>query len=469
MDLKLNRNQYRILFLIYLVFLVLFAVFAQKFIFHDTWEYILLAKKFAGYLDSTAFTVHSLLYPFLISFFLKVFPSMLTIKLVNTAWIALIAGLLYVSFSKKTAFLLWIFSPIAWMFTVIASPIVPATFFLLAAYLTFVRWRKTTKRVWFALSGLSLGLCAAFLDLGLILVPFFILSFFYDRKLKETLYYIFFVFLSFCLRLILDASLFSLSIKDKIIPFPFYSILRFFGARFVIQMGFHSMIPPSKLHALLSFHFWGVFLVISPLLFLLYKIKWVKFRNVLIFLSATVLLFVFQGAYYFYFILLAPILLIFLSSVFKNKHVMIHIILSILLTSVMVFPYFSEDKFAVKEAKMIIKDLKEIKDDFGFKAAVFDSYDNLALYYLWEKDLFHLVSSQEYKIITNDKYYSHYTFSTMSKFEVQKLLKFEAGLKPNINENINYDSLPLILKKERKPFEGFVLKKCYKVLCVYEK
>ncbi len=70
--------------------LVLFAVFSSQVIFHDTAEYITIAKNFAGVNNVDLFSGHSLLYPFFIAIFLKILPSLTMVKLVNVLWLFLI-------------------------------------------------------------------------------------------------------------------------------------------------------------------------------------------------------------------------------------------------------------------------------------------------------------------------------------------------------------------------------------------
>lgn len=466
---KILKNKYLILFLIYTAILVFFAVFSYKLIFHDAWEYILLAKKFSGYLNSSSFSVHSLVYPYFISFFTKIFPSILTIRLVNISWIILTGLLLYYSGFKKTSFLIWIFSPIAWIYTIFISPAVPATFFLLLAYLTIKKWRENKKISYFVISALSLGLSVAFYDFALILAVFFIFAFFYDKKFKEVIFYSLFTLLSFSTRLILDASFFSLAVKDKLIPFPFYSLIRFWGATLIIQLGLHPQIPTSKILSF-SFSYLLPFIIISPLLFYLIKTDYKENKNVIIFLIlSSVFIFLSKGGEYFYFLPLAPIAILLLSKTFKKKALITHILVSCIITLIFVTPYFIPDEQEIEKRNIIISDLKDINNEFSFKEVVFDT-DTLAIFYIWDKKLPYIIPSEEVnKILQNDTYYTYYTFEIKPKIDTQKILEFKTGMKVNVKEGINYENLPWIIENGKNVPSDYKLTKCYKLLCVYEK
>lgn len=467
MNSKFNKG-YLLLLLAYIISLVLFVAFSYKLIFHDTWEYISLAKKFAGFYNGSAFSVHSLVYPFFISFFTKIFPSILTMKLVNISWLVSIGLLLYIFDLKKYAFVIWVFSPITWVSSAVISPFLPAAFFFLVAYLSIQKWLENKKNYYFIISALALGLSAAFSDISMILVMFFIIAFFYDKKFKKVIFYSVLVLLSFSVRLILDASLFSLAVNGKLMPFPIYSIIRFLGARLIIQLGLHPAIETSKLD-LLSFGFWSFLIVISPLLFYLYKINYQKHKKAIFFLTLSTGLFLFQGGIYLYFIILAPIAVLLLSETFRRKELVLHIVLSSIIIIIMVYPYFVVDEQEVEKRNLIINDMQMIKKDFSLDVVVF--YTNtLADFYMWDKSLPYFVSPEEYERITKgNTYYSQYTFETRSKIDMQKTLEFKAGLKAEEKEGIDYKSLPWLLEKGEKPPEGYKLTKCYQFLCVYQK
>lgn len=463
------KNLHSFAFFIYAIALTLFATFSYRIMFHDTWEYISVAKKFAGYLNGDMFNVHSLVYPFFLSFFAKILPSMLTLKLVNISWLFLIGILLYYSESKKTAFLIWVFSPITWALGLQISPFLPASFFLLVAFLSIKKWQETKKRLYFVTSALSLGLSAAFYDFALVLVVFFVLVFFYNRSLKETIFYCLVTLASFSTRLLLEATLFSLAIKDKLIPFPIFSLVRFWGATLIIQLGLHPMIPISKF-SFSNPNLLFILFIISPLLFYLYKIDYKKHKQTLVFLLISIIFILLsKGGEYFYYLSLAPIIILLLSEVFKRKELLLHAIISSFIIIIIVYPYFIPDKQEIIKRNLTIEDLKMINKDFSFDAVVLDT-KTLATFYIWDKHTPYIMASGDYnKIVQNDTYYTHYTFEIKSQIDTQKILELQAGLKTHIKEGIDYKSLPWLLEKGEKQPEGYELTKCYTLLCVYQK
>lgn len=468
-SIKFLRNKYLLFFLLYVAMLVFFAIFSYKIMFHDSLEYIFLAQKFAGYSNKDVFIVHSLAYPFFLSFFVKYFPSLLTMKLVSVSWIFLIGLLLYKCGSRKTSFIIWIFSPITWVMSIQIAPILPATFFLLAAYLSIMKWQENNKNRYFIISALSLGLSAVFYDLAIFYVLFFILSFFYDRKLKEVIFYSLFTFLAFSLRLILDASLFSLAVNDKVFLFPFYSLLRFWGAIIIIKLGLHSMIPVSKL-SFSSFYYFYFLFMISPLLFYLFKINYKENKKVIIFLTLSTLLLLLQGSEYIYYLAFAPIIIILLSKVLKRKQLVLHIIISSFIILLVTYPYFIKNKQETERRNLEISDLKRIIQDFSFDAAVFDS-KAYTFFYIWDKNysLYTITAEKYNKILQNDLYITYYTFETKQNIDVERVFELKTGLKLNVKEGIDYKNLPLLLEKEEPAPKGYKLTKCYDLLCVYQK
>jgi hypothetical protein len=75
------------LLIIFGILLILFAIFSSKVSFHDSYEYITFSKNLAGIDNLNPFVAHSMLYPLIISLFIKIFPTFLTIKLINILWV----------------------------------------------------------------------------------------------------------------------------------------------------------------------------------------------------------------------------------------------------------------------------------------------------------------------------------------------------------------------------------------------
>ncbi len=219
-----------VLLLIFAVVLVLFAVFSTMVGFHDSNEYIAIAKNFAGIKNMDLFTTHSLLYPFVISPFLKVWPSLTTIKLINCIWVFLIGLLLLLWLKDRRAFIIFAFSPLVWYVSIQTTPVLPAAFFFLLAYLFF---KKEDIKYNFLYSGFFLGMACAFYDVLIFVGIIFLLVYFMKKRVIDLIKYLIFIVIGLLPRLILDYWLFGM---------PFYSLMKFFGTNTIISLGLSSTV-----------------------------------------------------------------------------------------------------------------------------------------------------------------------------------------------------------------------------------
>jgi len=148
-----------ILLVVFGIILIFLAVFTQKIGFPlDSYEYVTVAKTFAGVNNFNMFSGHSMLYPFIISIFLRIWPSLIMIRLVNALWIFLIAWVLLVWLKNKKAFVLFAFSPLAIFLSVQTTPALPASFFLLISYIYYSKNKIKFNELY---SGIFLGLSIA--------------------------------------------------------------------------------------------------------------------------------------------------------------------------------------------------------------------------------------------------------------------------------------------------------------------
>ena len=80
---EINKKVFIATVLILIAGFVFFIFFSTRISFHDTHEYITVSKELAGIHNVRVHSGHSYVYPFFISIFLKIFPSMQTIKFIN--------------------------------------------------------------------------------------------------------------------------------------------------------------------------------------------------------------------------------------------------------------------------------------------------------------------------------------------------------------------------------------------------
>src|SRR3989338_8161442 len=73
--------------------------------FHDTHEYITVAKELAGIHNVNVHSGHPFIYPAYLSLFVKLVPAMWAIKFANVLWLVGIAALLLLASRNLKAFL----------------------------------------------------------------------------------------------------------------------------------------------------------------------------------------------------------------------------------------------------------------------------------------------------------------------------------------------------------------------------
>ena len=441
-------------FLIFIVGLLIYSIFSTRTGIHDTGEYITVTKELAGLGNVDVFSSHSIVYPFLLAPFVKLFPYLITIKLFSALWLLLDALVIFWFTKNKNAFLLWMFSPLVWFVSIEISPIFPVSFFMLLTYIFFKKWEKTDSKGYFAVSALSLGLCCAFYTPLILISLFFILIFMYDKTLKQVLFYLLLLCSAFSIRLLIDQIIFG---------FALTTFIRYFGVNVVMLLGLGpNKVPEFQFNFLLMILF-----LISPFLFRLHRLDFSKNRKELLFLLLVVLFFtvrtgVLRGVKYF--IMFSPIMIILLSKVINKKEMLINCILSLVLIIMVTNGYFSPDAAVY----YTINDLEKIKEDFSFKEVI--ASENQALFlasYSWTKEP-RFIWWEDYQLSKENKTdFSSYSLSTTPKIDQHKILELNARLKRSSNRT--FEGLPLIAPKPQQVSpEEFKLIKCYDLLCVYE-
>lgn len=278
---QINKNIFIVTVIILILGFLYFVLFSSRISFHDTHEYITVTKELAGINNVRVHSGHSYLYPFIMSFFVKIFPSIITIKFINFFWLFLTGLLLYFHSRNKKMLLLWGLSPVVWYMSIQISPILPTAFFFTLGYILFKIYQKQNSRKHLIFSALSFGVCLSLYEPALILVGLFFVIFFYDRIFKDALLFLLFIIPTFLLRLILDYYLFE---------FPLYSWIRYMGNNILILAGRSFDIPTAYATYVLV-----VLLFISPLLFYLYKTKLKENIKEILFLSILFIFFMLRG------------------------------------------------------------------------------------------------------------------------------------------------------------------------------
>jgi len=437
------KNKY--LLGIFAFVLLVFAFLSKVITFHDTYEYITITKNIAGINNINVYITHSIFYPFIISFFLRIWSSLTMIKLINLSWIFLIGIVLLFWLKNKKAFLIFAFAPIIWYAGIQTTPILPASLFFLLSYI-FI------KKDYKIYSGLFIGLSFAFYTPMIIIAGIFTLVYFWDKKLYDLVKYALAFSIGMLPALLLDLYYFGN---------PFYSIIRYFGASAIRMLGLHSATTSFNLIATITAPL--ILIAISPLLFRLYRIDFKKYSREIIFLALISLVIIIQSPNLKYFFLIAPIITILLSKVLTNKEIKWHIIISVFLIGFLTFGFFGTTKDV-----LIKNDLDKIIEEYNPDCIVGDlgKANKLAIF-LWE-DYPKVIWFEEYESsIKNNSILKSYSLglNKNQKMNTKDILFISAEFKSPYE--VDYENY--IFVSESSELEGFKKNKCYEVLCVYEK
>jgi hypothetical protein len=438
-----------IFLLILAILLILFALFSTRTQFHDVNEYITISKHLAGINNLNVFTGHSSLYPAFISVFLKIWPSMVMIKFINILWIFLIATILLVWLKSKKAFFLFAFSPLTWYMCIQTTPVLPASLFLLLAFIFFKKQKIKYNSFY---SGIFLGLSFAVYTPMLIVSFLFILIYFWDKSFLNFFKYLIAFIIGVSPRFILDFYLYGM---------PFYTVLRYFGANFIISLGLNKTVTNYEIFyqpiGLL------IFIFISPFLFKIYKLNWKKYKKEILFLGIIGFIFLIRAALLKYFLILSPIIIIYLSFNINQKELKWHCIISIILIFLFTFSYFT-----FNQENQIKEDLTNIINEYDVKYLVAYPSNDAQLFasLLWQNTPRIVWFDDLNSSINNKEYIRGYNLEFNSKIPLKEKLVISASF--NRFENKTYEDYLLVFTNKNLGNIPFNFSKCYEELCIVE-
>ncbi|MDD5192065.1 MAG: hypothetical protein PHH54_05695 [Candidatus Nanoarchaeia archaeon] len=430
-------------------FLIFFAIFSTKIQFHDVNEYITVSKALAGINNINVFTGHSSVYPAIISLFLRIWPSFIMLRLVNVLWLLLSGLILFFWLKNKKAFIIYAFSPIVWHISIQTTPVLPASFFFLLAFIFF---KKDSIKYNYFYSGFFLGLSFAIYTPMLLVAFFFMLIYFWNKNFSGLVRYLAFFLIGFLPRLILDFYLYGN---------PVYTLIRYCGANFIISLGMNPVVTNYEIF----YQYQGllIFVLISPFLFRLYKLKWGIYKKEILFFLIIGSIFLIRAALIKYFIILTPLIIVYLSSVLSEREVKWHCIISLFLILFLTYNYFT-----INEENIIESDLKQIISDY--------KVDYLIAYPINQAQMFASLSWDEKPrfvwfqdfnaSLTNKTKIRGYDFSFNSKIPLKESLVISASFN-RFDSDLIYENYMLVSTKDFIPPESFKLERCYNRLCIY--
>jgi len=431
------------------ILLILFAVFSNLVDFHDATEYITVSKMLAGINNLNVFSTHSIAYPLIISFFLRIWPSLTMIKLVNVFWIFAISSIFLIWLKNKRIFLLFVFSPLTWYVAIQTTPVLPASFFFLLAYIFFKRTEIKYNKIY---SGLCLGLSFAFYTPMIIIISLFLLIYFWKEPFENLIKYGIGVLIGILPRLITEFIIFGN---------PAYSLIRYFGTNLIVFLGLNP--GTQNLHFLNNLAVFSIIFVISPLLFKIYQINWRNYKKEIWFLILSGTIIFIRGAQIKYFFILSPIVLVLLNKTLSEKEVRINCFISSAIIAIIIFGFFgTTDDFIIK------RDIEKIIDEFEIDYIIAGPYEAAKIaMFLW-KDYPKVIWFMNLKATkNNEEILKEYSFKLNQNMKFREDVIISATFKrPN---NQTYQDYILVTEKKFEGLEECQPIKCYDKLCVYEK
>ncbi|MBI2109936.1 hypothetical protein HYT58_02055, partial [Candidatus Woesearchaeota archaeon] len=438
----------------FIAILALFSLISSR-LFFETWaielddstHYITSAKDIAGISISNIHNPHSFTYPLYLSLGLKLFSSLVSIKLLNILWLVLIGLLLYYETKNLKSFLIYAFSPIVYYSSIWIAPLTAVAFFILLSYFQIKKYNKTNSLKNLILSGFSLGIAISLWWGTIPYAIFFVLSFLLNKKLKELIYFKAAALVGISLALLIDYYYFN---------FPFYSLLRFIGAVAIVSLGKNpsniSFLHPLREQVVMRMLL--MLVLISPLLFKIIKLNFKKYKSETAFLVLSSLFAIFYGADIKYFLPVFPLVLFLLNDVIKSKKdLKIHAALSILVVLIISYPFFFNNKEPV-----ILKDFEEMQSEFNFTKIIAgdERKNSLAsppyLNSLYYKDKIWVIWGSDYDklVLKNETVSTSYKLSITPKLHKARLMELSASMKLDKKQDLSTNYL--VIDKNEQPY-----------------
>ncbi len=442
-----SRSSILLLFGLFAILLLGVAILSNSILLGDVGDYLSVGKALADILPAKVRSTHSWFYGLLLSPFLSTFPSLTTAKVVNVFWLFCDALLLYWMTKKKEVLLLWIFSPVVWYMSIFISPLLPASFLLLLSYYLLQRYESTKRLFYFIVSAALLGINTFVWDGVLFVVPLYLFFFFYTKSFKHFFWYALIVVAFASFRFIFDWYLFQ---------FPLFTLFRVFGGTFLTltHQGKYAGLAYTLTDYLLYF------LIISPVLFLLWRVSFKQYGKELGFFLSVFFLFFLNGQAR-YTLIVAPFALLLLSTVLKRISLYLHILLSLVLIVFLLTPYFTLSIYDSYE-----QDLKHIAQDYPGERFLVGGPTNSDLYaelgqLYWGNQIGEFVSYQDYDLwLRNETNFQSFTYSSHSRYNNQREVWISFGLATPDHQdysNLHYliDSSPTTMLPGFKPLTHY--------------
>ncbi|MFH1593050.1 MAG: hypothetical protein ABIB47_06825 [Candidatus Woesearchaeota archaeon] len=457
-----ERLKIILIFLVIFICIFTFAISTSNYGTVDTADYLGAAKGFAELSPTKMRSSHTWITGLVFGQILKVVPYLNFLKFLNVLVLVLTGVLVYAVTKSKKSILIFAFSPVVWYNSPAINGIQIAALLMFIGYIFFKKFEEDAKIRNLVVTGLLFGLANLFWDSSFFLTLFFILAFFYKKESKTLFIFLIAMALTSSIRLLVDYILFD---------FPFFSLIRFFGGQMAAFFGLGGAAPEAS--SLLFFrtpitYRLTVLFALSPLLFLIYRTNFKKYKAEFWFIILGLILFLLLGAQLRYLPTLLPISIVLLTDVIRKRELKWHVILSIILLISFIFAFggFYNGKF-----EMINSDMFSIAEEFPNERFIIgeeELHQGIAEIY-WGTDIKELIGWREYLIsIGKRDSYLTYMLESNSKINDERKLKITFSLEKKDNqtyEEIDY----LITTKEESPIDEFKLVKEYQLLKLYKR
>ncbi len=437
--------------LILFIGLIVFTFVSERVLFSDVPQYLAVGKEFSDISHAKVRNTPGWLYGWLIGKVLDIYPSLMLVKTLNLIWYLLTLLVLYLIVRRVEVLFLYIISPLVWYLAPWINPLPLVSLLFLIVYYLFLK----DNIISYLIGGLILGLATSIWWPAFYFSVFFFLSFLYDKKFLNVILVLISFLISFSIRIIFDWYYFSM---------PFFSTLRGFGSNLSFLVGDAPGGLPE--HNILKYLL--VLIIMSPLLYRLVFVNWIKERKTGIFLILCLILFLFNFQLRF-FLTITPIIVLLIGLKINRKELIGGLVVSIIIVSFLTSGYFSSrDKLIKKDLELLEKDLPDERFIVGYEGGSEEEAAYLDTIY-WGDKIKEFIRYSEYKLwLKKDNLFREYKFE--SKSRINDLRKLELNLKYLVNGDNNFKDVRYwILIKDGSVDKDFEFFKEYKILKVFKK
>lgn len=455
----------------------------------DAEGFLSVSKFFAKELPAKIRSSEFYTWGFANSFHVFFFKSFIGYKIMNLLVLFLVIySVYYILGRSKKAFLLMLLSPVVWYMAPWASSIPISTLFFIWSYYFINKYDLSNNIRELVLSGIFLGFSMTVWHGMVYLSVFYILFFFYDKKLLDLILFFISVFIGLMPLFLLDYFVFG---------FPFHSFLKnnfgtlsnFFG------LGVYSFTKTGGSFGLYLSYAIIFFLMIPFYFWKLYNPEFFKKNHkTMLFLTVWLILSFFMPRVKYIFLFVPIIIIILFKNLNKDQYKKL-LVFSAIVSFIVVLPYlvqiiystnspelfslvknFPNYEFDLDKEKVIFReDLHKIASDYPGQIFIVgnepDDYGTLAVLY-WGDQIKEFVSIQDYKLyLDNTNILVEREFRYPPNInEKRREIWIKGGIGKPLDDPTDYESIKYAISLEDDlDLKGFKLIKKYKILKLFKK